>query len=157
MREYLFTIVCVAVVDLLTYFISCSASNSSFDRYIKIALKICMLSVIIYPIVGSEGLDNILNEVDTEERYIDETVLSENSLYILEKECEEKLCEDIFQKTGIKVTNVSIQIERKEADNGIRIKTAKIIMPKKCEGRNEELKKIVTEALKYEAEIIYDG
>lgn len=156
MKEYLFTIVCVAAIDLLTYFLSFSVNNESFDRYIKIALKVCMLSVIIYPVIGSKSYDIIQDSINIEESYLDEKTLSENSLYILERECEEKLSEYIFQKSGIKPIDISIQIEKKETENGVSIKEATIKMPKGSEEENEHLKKITADALNREVEIIYD-
>ncbi len=156
MKEYLFTIVCIAAVDFLIYFLSCTVNNHSFDRYIKIALKLCMLSIIIYPIAPKESFADIYDRIEIEEKYTDEKELSENSLYILERECEERLSEYIFQKAGIKPRSVSIQIEKKENENSVNIKEATIKMPKIAEDKNEELKKIAAEALKWEVEIIYD-
>lgn len=103
-----------------------SQEKKGIDKYIKFGITLCIVSCMLLPLIGFFGNDDAGSLIpDISENFTQGTSY-DDGLYILERECEEKLSEKIYLETGIKV--LSISIEMKTEDNTPKIDSAVITL-----------------------------
>lgn len=152
--EYLLMVVGASSAGIIADIVNSSVSNRirGLEKYIKFGVTLCIASCMVIPLMnitkGDEWLE--LKTTPYNEYTNNDAVYSEN--YILERECEEELFNEIFKKTGITSVSISIQIEREE--NKPIIKKAEVILRKDDVGSLEIVKDVAQAALGTEVEVI---
>ncbi len=100
------------IADILTD--AFSKSKRGTDKYINFGVTLCIASIMILPPLRLFGGGA---DIDFERYFTqgtESTHTTSDSLYILERECEEKLSEKLYTDLGIKVTDISIEIEMRD-------------------------------------------
>lgn len=150
--EYLMTVVSASVIAVISDLIcrSYGKSGKGIEKYVKLAVSICVLACVLLPGVKNVELGNL--NVALNEKY---TANEQESIFVLEKETEENLKEYIFSKTGIKPKAVSINIELKPGGY-IEIKDATVEILQGDSASTEQIKEAATEGLGMEVDVIYE-
>lgn len=159
--NYLLTVVGAAITAVAADVVNSSVSKKTkgLEKYIKFGIVLCVVSCMVLPLVKlfDTGVQLIPDMVITD---TENTTSTENdSLYILERECEEALVEELIAKTGIKP--VSVSIEMKWDKDCPVIEKALVILPKGCDDDKNTVAQETEKALGAKAEIIteeiYEG
>ena len=121
-----------------------SEKNPGLQRYIKTGIALCVASCIVIPVTG-KNISSFPDEDIFYGRYIEKEAEVGNSMYILEKECEGKICDEVFGVTGIKALDVCVCIAEEE---GIPVVKSVIVTigkenAEKCGVVEETVKKAV--------------
>lgn len=119
--------------------------KNGLEKYIRFGITVCVASCMLLPLTGTFDIikDSLGNmEYALESGYDDS---EENTMYILEKECEEKLSEIIYSETGIKPVCISIKIT---TEDGNPDKVQAAVTLALCDAdKSEEIKRISDAAL----------
>lgn len=146
LNEYLMTVVIASSLGIVADILNSSLSQrwKGMERYIKFGITVCVASCMVIPFLKAVNGGEIISDEEIRAEYDMRNVNVDDSLYILEKECGDKLCEKIIAVTGI--NPVSVSIEMKMKDDIPVIDKALIILPKDC-GKNDEVAEVVGNAL----------
>ncbi|MBR5308932.1 MAG: hypothetical protein IKU43_09180 [Clostridia bacterium] len=111
-NEYLLTVTAAGAIGVVSDIVNTSYSGriKGLAGYIKFGTAVCVVACIVIPLLtfGKSGeLYGIINEIPK----ITESNYTENSLYLLERECEEKLVTEITEKCGITLSDTEISLK----------------------------------------------
>ncbi len=143
---YLLTVASSAALGIIAdiFTDTFSQGKKGIDKYIKFGITLCIVSCMLFPLIGLFGNGDVASFVPDISGSFAENASYSDGLYILERECEEKLSEKIYMETGIKV--LSIRIEMKTEDNTPKIDSAEIIL---CAADGDKIR--VVEEMAYKA------
>ncbi len=155
-NEYLLGIVCAASLGTVSDIVNDSflSHRKSVVKYIRLGVTLCVVACIIFPLTKSFK-NNVVFDFDykTELPIYDGANVESN--YVLERECEYKISEKIFEEIGIKPLSVSIKIET-EAEKTY-VSEAKIVLKEESAEYAEAIKNIANMALGAETVIEYES
>ncbi len=139
-KEYLFTIVATSALGIIADIAVKGGKQGSVEKYVRLAVTLCVLSCIIMPI-SQIKLDNSIFD---ENGYLvkNNPEIEINELYIAEKESEGRLSLYIYQKYGIKPVSVSIDMILRKEENLPELKEINIVLENK---EKEEYRRISEE------------
>ena len=159
--NYLLTVVGAVLTAVVADIINSSVSKKAkgVEKYIKFGIILCVLSVLVLPLVRLFGdAPELIPKTQITDAG-NTGIIENDSLYILEKECENALEEELIAKTGIKP--VSVSIEMKWGNDCPVIEKALIIIPKGSDENKSMVAEEAEKALGLKAEIIteetYEG
>ncbi len=153
-NEYLASVVAAAGLGVVSDIICTSYGKSSkgTEKFVKLAVTLCMLAFIVLPCVRTadyralfdsfyaSGANAVINEADR--------------LYTLEYECEKKVSEYIFEKTGIKPAKVIIDM--KADGETFSIVKAEAVIKTEDKESGEAVCFAATEALGVKVNVTYE-
>lgn len=152
--EYLLMVVGAASAGIIADVVNSSLSRrvKGLEKYIKFGVTLCVASCMVLPLLNITKSDGwlLFETVPYGEYIYNDTMYNEN--YILERECEDKLFDEILIQTGINPISISIQIETEE--NKPVIKKAEVVLRKEDMQNLEIIQEAVVAALGTEAEVI---
>lgn len=154
MSEYLVSVVAASVLGVVSDIICTSYGTGSkaVEKFVKLAVTICMLGLIILPAMKSDILLDLQDITEVSYTAVNENV--SDSLYMLEYECEQKTSEYIFTKTGIKP--VRVIIDMKSDGEVLAVEKAEIVLERKYEEKSSAISDAATEALGVKVNVLYE-
>lgn len=145
--EYLITVAGGAalgiVADIFTE--AFSGRRRGVEKYINFGITVCIVSCMLLPLTKLFGKGYEIFPQNTFSDAYGATSASDDSLYILERECEEKLSEKIQLEAGINVSGICIEM-KKEGDNPV-IESAVIELFPEDSGKLSLVEEIASVAL----------
>ena len=151
--NYLLTVTLAALAAVVADVVNSAVSKRTkgLEKYIKFGITLCVVSCMIMPLLklSFSDIKIIPDAVQTDAANSDN-----DSLYILERECEGALSEELISKTGIKP--VEVIIEMKWDNDCPEIVKALIVLPKGCDDHKNTVDMETEKALGLKAEIIME-
>ena len=156
MNEYLTSVVFAAGLGVLSDIITVSYGKTSkgTEKYVKLAVSLCILACIILPAAKSVDYEALFVNFEAEESY--NSVAADESLYVLERECEDKTSSYIFEKTGIKPIRVVIDMKTENRNNAVSITKAETCILSENKDCENMVRLSAKEALGVEVDIVYE-
>lgn len=88
-----------------------SKGKHGIEKYIKFGVSMCIASCMLLPLIRLFATNTNISFDKYFTKGSESTYAENDSLYILEYECEEKLAEKIYTEIGIKAADISIEME----------------------------------------------
>lgn len=153
-NEYLVSVVAAAGLGVVSDIICTSYGKSSkgVEKFVKLAVTLCMLGFIIIPAIRSADYAELIGSLEVTEA--SGKVNEDDVLYKLEYECEQRAAEYIFEKTGIKPIKAVIDI--KSEGQAPYIDEAEIILEAKYKEQDDAVRQAALEALGVEVNVVYE-
>ncbi len=157
-NDYLVSVVFASGLGILSDIITVSYGKTAkgTEKYVKLAVSLCILACIILPAAKSVDYDALFREYNISQSGENVNVIVSDSLYTLERECEEKTSDYIFEKTGIKPNRIVIDMESGSKNNSVSIIKAEIHILTENKKYEEKVRSAAAEALGTEVDIVYE-